>query len=128
VLALLVASSAVVACFEQDSCEDQRSFVGVRLPPMKAIPLEELDPDSGFTLVTDAGPDASPNAPVWVVNGTREEWLAMPCEDACRRLRRDRVTDSTKAFKSCHVEPATGDGGPLLVCDYRARTCTDYQY
>lgn len=127
-LAGLLASNVLVcACqdpLEPEKCQDQAETFATILPPRTTKRLGEVAPDSGWRVIEDAGPDA--DAPSWVFaeRGTKEEWLAMPCEEACRRTRAEGITGIPNAFTSCSF--GTDGGDDVLSCNFDRRHCTDY--
>ena len=133
-LAALALGSTALACsvLDDTECEDGKEpFATLAVPPGRWAARSELTADSGLVEAEPPYPyipkDAGPDTRVWAELGTADDWLSMPCLDACRKAADLGLLSSDNATVRCAPgKPVRGK--PAIQCHYAVRACTETRY
>ena len=116
-------AAAVGACGGED-CRHDPDWFTVYVPPYQSMSLDRARAeDAGHIEEIEWVDHDAANRTVRVVYGTAEEWLAMPCAEACSRAR-DLDLTTYRVVTSCD-RSALYDGTPIVRCFYDQRECTE---
>lgn len=136
VMAALALGSTAIGCsiLDDRECEDDKdAFYSLAVPPGRWAARFELTADSGLVEAApprypyDLPPDAGPDTHVWAELGSAQDWLSMPCLEACRKAADLGLLSSNNATVRC-APGAQVRGKPSIECHYTTRVCSETRY